>query len=356
MKKKLKRLREINEELGKLASVARSENRSFTDAEKAQLESYEREKQWLQVEINTINMAREEETQTSPLVSFVREAANGRTAVTHVIRAAGDMATSDLSSLQPLTIGDIVEKVEEQLIWDKIGVQMPTGLAGRYEWPVVGDLEATFAGEGVAVTPNKVDISKVSAVQNRAAITSALTRESIFNSEGRLMDVVFKAAPKAIAKAINKVVCSPTQISGINVAGPFVTATKKTVPFTFAGLNKAKAELLKLGYENDSLVWVMSEETKAELECTAKDAGSGLFVIENNMLCGRPVFCSSHMGAQIGIGDFRFQVVGQFGNPELIVDPYTRAKEGKVEVTLNADYGTATLDAKAFMLLTKQTV
>lgn len=352
------RIAQINEILRDTANKARSEKRDFTDAEKAQNEALLREKSWLMLEINAIEMQREKKEETSNgLTDFVRDVVTGGKASTMVIRALGanDHGTAGLGVIQPLTIGDVVRKVEEQLIWHLLGIQMPSGLGGQYEWPVVGDIEAEFAGEGATLSPKKLNISKVSAVQQRAGVTAALTRESIFNSNGKIEDLVREAMPKAIARAINKVVLSPTQISGCALKGPFVTATKKTVPFTFAGFNKAKADLLALGYENDSLVWVMSEATKAELECTPKDAGSGIMLVENGMLCGRPIFCASVMGDKVGLGDFRFQVVGQFGNIDLVVDPYSRAKDGVVEHTLNTNYGTATLDEKAFMLLTKQT-
>lgn len=352
------RVQEINKILRENAEKARKENRDFTDAEKAQNESLLREKSWLQLEMQSMEMQREQQKKpVNGLSDFVRDVTNGGKASTMVLRALGanDHSTGSLGVIQPLTIGEVVEKVEEDLIWTLIGIQMPTGLGGQYEWPVVGDLEAEFAGEGATLTPKKLNISKVAAVQQRAGVTAAMTRESVFNSNGRIEDLVRSAMPKAIARAINKVVFTPTQISGCALKGPFVTATKKTVAFTFAGLNTAKADLLALGYDNDSLVWVMSQATKAALECTPKDAGSGIMLVENNMLCGRPIFCCSAIGDKIGLGDFRFQVVGQFGNIDFIVDPYSRAKDGVVEHTLNANYGTATLDEKAFMLLTKST-
>lgn len=368
MKRVFQRVAEINQILRDRAALARKENRDFTEAEKADNAALVREKSWLDMECHAADMQRQAPTKPAPsgLVAFVRDAANSKSATTLVIRAEGDASetpaaatdpthlTEDLGPLQPLTIGEIIEKVEEKLIWTLLGIQMPTGLSGNYEWPVVGDVEATFAGEGVELDPVKVDISKVAAVQQRVGITMALTRESIFNSQGKIENIVKTAEPHAIAKAINRVVLSPTKIDGQNLQGPFVTATKATVTFDFKGLNMAKAQLLAKGYDNDGLVWVMSEATKAELEATPKDTGSGIMTIENDKLCGRPVFCCSALGEKIGLGDFRYQVVGQFGNPDMVVDPYTKAKAGKVEITLNANFGTATLSKEAFMLLTRK--
>lgn len=355
----IERVVEINNILRTNAANARNEKRDFTEAEKMQNEELIREKSWLVLEINAVEMSRDKQEvkpEENSLVKFVREASNGNSAVTQVIRAAGDsMMTDDLGNTQPITVGEIVKAVEEKLIWKHLGIKMPTGLSGQYEWPVVGDVEATFAGEGVEVSPVKVQIDKVAVVQQRVAVSMALTRESVFNSKGKIEQIVREAEPAAIARAINKVVLSPVKIAGQSLEGPFVGATKKTVTFDFAGLMQAKAELLAKGYENDSLVWVMDEATKAQLECTPKDAGSGIMVIENDKLCGRPVFVASVMAGKIGLGDFRYQVVGQFGNAELIVDPFSKAKAGKIEFTTNANFGTATLVKDAFMLLTQKT-
>lgn len=363
-----KRIDEINSTLKEIVKSAKAENRAITEEEKKQVEEISREKDLLMMQrAITKGTAESIKEPKSEVVDFVRNAVRNRTEATLILRSdSEDDASSDtpvdmthttegLGLLQPLTVGQIVKKVEEKLIWTHIGVQMPTELAGEYEWPVVGDVEATFAGEGVEIEPVKIDISKVSAVQQRVAITMALTRESIFNSRGRIESLVKEAEPYAIAKAINKVVLSPTKVKGQSLQGPFVTATAKTVDFNFKGLNVAKSALLAKGYDNDSLVWVMSEATKAELEATPKDTGSGIMTIENDKLCGRPVFTCSALDEKIGLGDFRYQVVGQFGQPSLVVDYFSKAKAGKVEITLNANFGTATLDKNAFMLLTRKT-
>lgn len=362
MRKKWERIAEINNILRAHLEKAKAENRDFAAEEKAEMDTLRREKSFLLVEMESADIHREAPAPAAnPLVDFVREASKNRTATSIVLREegaapAGDQAhfTGDLGPIQPVHVGEIIEAVEEKLIWTLLGIQMPTGLGGQYEWPVVGDVEATFAGEGVTIDPVKVDISKVSAVQQRVAISMAMTRESIFNSEGRIRDIVLRKEPHAIAKAINNVVLSPTKVAGQELEGPFVNATAKTATFDFKGLNGVKAFLLGKGYENDSLVWVMDEATKAELEATPKDAGSGIMVIEDGKLCGRPVFTTSVMNGKIGLGDFRYQVVGQFGSPEMIVDPYSKARAGKVEITLNANFGTATLAKDAFVLVTRK--
>ena len=100
------------------------------------------------------------------------------------------------------------------------------------------------------------------------------------------------------------------------------------------------------------MVWVMDEGTKAELECTPRDAGSGMMLVENDRLLGLPIFCSHVMNGKIGLGDFRYQVCGQFGDFSFVVDPITKAKEDKICLTLNGYFSTTTLREDAFTLIT----
>lgn len=367
-KKHLERIAEINQLIRDVKDKAQSEKRDFSDQEKEAMNEWIREKSYLLAEVNSIPFTvvdRASEPVKAPgLVQFVRDALDAKGATSlqlmSVQRAETTPGadpthfTADLGAVQPLTVGDIVNAVEEKLVWKLLGIQMPTGLSGRYEWPVVGDVEATFAGEGVDITPVKVNIDKVPLVPQPVRITMDVTRQSVINSDGKIRELVLKLEPEAIARAINNVVLSPSKVAGQNLEGPFVGATAKTVAFDFKGLNGAKAALLAKGYDGDSLVWVMDAATRAELEATPKDAGSGIMVIEDGLLCGRPVFTASVMDGKIGLGDFRYQVVGQVGTPELIVDPYTKATAGKVRITTQADFGTATLSKEAFMILTRK--
>ncbi len=109
--------------------------------------------------------------------------------------------------------------------------------------------------------------------------------------------------------------------------------------------------MLSEGLNAEFLCWVMSESTKAELEATPKDAGSGIMVIENDRLCGLPVYCSHFITDDyIGLGDWSFQLCGLFDQISMIVDPFTLAGQDKVRFILNANYGTLTYRQEAFAL------
>ncbi|MCM1369835.1 MAG: phage major capsid protein [Candidatus Amulumruptor caecigallinarius] len=365
MKKIQKRLVEIKERFRELDKTLKEEQRGFSEAEKEEVKSLEREQDLLILQARSESVV--PETKRTYKEGFRSIVESGVSHIEMRLRDGGAEATSpavapmmteDIKNggLMPVTIGEIVNPLRENLIFDKIGIRMPVGCQGMYEWPVVEAVKATIAGEGVKVDAKKIDLSKVAVSSQRIAVGVSATRESMFNSEGKLEGIIREQLPLAIAETLNEVICSPKKVTeNCAIAGPFVGLTPTAIGFTYKELNKEKAKLLAKGVKSSNMVWIMSEATKAELEALPKDTGSGIMVVENDKLCGLPIFCSSAIGEDtIGLGDFTYQVCNQFGDFYLTVDPYTGADSNDVKFWLNANFGTATLRKEVFALLKKK--
>lgn len=369
MKKNYERVAEINARLRAIAEAMKTEERDLSEVEKAEVSSLEREKTYL-----IMQMRSEMPEGVQPVVKLtpaqaykkgLRALVGAGRNIELQVREEGTapteeavakvMTTDDLKpgALFPLTIEEVVMPLREELIYNQLGIQMPTGCRGGYEWPVVEAVEAQIAGEAEELDEQKIDLDKVATVTQRIGVTVSATRESLFNSDGKLERIIRELLPAAIAEKMNKIILSPSKVNAnCAITGPFVGKTAKSVTLSFKALNKEKAALLAKGIKSAHMAWVMTEATKAELEATPKDTGSGIMCIENDRLCGLPVFCHSAIGeGNIGLGDFTYQVAGQFGDFYFIVDPYTGAGSNKVKFTLNADFGTATIRPEAFTLL-----
>lgn len=363
MKKIQQRVSEIQARLREITDTLEKEKRAMNEEERREVAALEREQDILLLrmrafslpDVNKKNKPREfmrkiVDSGLNTLELRVREGGAEPTSP-----AAATMLSTDLAdgALMPLTIGDIVKPLRENLIYNKIGIQMPTGCRGNYEWPVVEAVKATVAGEAVKIGAVKIELDKVAVVTQRIGVVVEATRESLFNSDGKLEGIIREQLPLAIAETVNQIVTSTTKVNEkCAIAGPFVGKTATAVDFTFKGLNGVKAGLLSKNVRSDRMVWVMTESTKAMLEATPKDAGSGIMLIEDGRLCGLPVFCSSHIGeGNIGLGDFTYFVTGEFGDFYLVVDPYTGADANMVRFALNANFGTATLRPEAFELV-----
>lgn len=375
--KTTERISQIDARVAEIERGAEGARRNFNEEEMRELNELARERTLLSLQLRggreasaAINEDNSYLVERQSVAEVIREAVRDNRQMQLVVREGGTQtpttttptdntikkAVASAGGIMPLTTGEIVKPLQEGLIYNKIGVKLPTGLSGEYVWPVVGSsLEVEYVGEGVALTDKPFEMSKISATPQRMGITVVLTRESIFNSNGMLEDLVREQMIQAFPKGLNAVLLGGSTKG--NFTSPFATTkcVTKTVDFNFKGLNAQKAAKLALGYSSEGLVWVMSEATKADLEATPKDSGSGIMTVENDRLCGVPVFCSSAVGEKIGLGDFRYLVCGQFGTPSFIVDPMTLATEDKVRITINMYFSMTTLREDAFSLLTKKT-
>jgi hypothetical protein len=129
---------------------------------------------------------------------------------------------------------------------------------------------------------------------------------------------------------------------------------------TLKELMEMKGKVAATGVEMSGFCFVMSENMKAVLEATPIDAGSGRMIIENGTIKGYPVFTTEYINygsdkskagvEYIAAGCFGYLAANQYGDLRIVVNPYSRAKEDIVEVTINGDWSITTLRSEAFAL------
>lgn len=266
------------------------------------------------------------------------------------------VTNADAGALVPLRIQQVLDDVEEGLIYDKVGINLTHSNAGEFVWPYWTSGSVQIVGETAKLVPSELTIGKLTARPERMGITFEMSYESFYQTEGVMENIVRKAIALAAQRGINTLLLSPTKPTGAaSIQGPFVAAVGAakvvTLPaaLTYKSINALKAKLLATGLALNP-VWVMSAATYCNLEATPRDAGSGIMMIENGKLCGYPVFVSHAVtDSYIMLGDFAYQPAGFFGEMRLIVDPYTGADRNMIKFTLNFGFATATLRPEAFV-------
>ena len=344
-----------------IADTCEKEQRERNDAETAEFTALVRENQLLQMRMQAIAV---EQMGGNSNADNVKEAnriirenmAAGRQTQIMLMRDLVMVADAHAGGIVPVKVQDILDPLCEGLILNKVGLPMPTGLAGDYVWPTYEAVEATIQGEGVALTDTKIEMSKLTASPQRIGIAIPVTRQTINQTEGIIEMIVKKLMPLAVAKLLNKIMFSTTKVTNATtLVGPFVGKVAGATAFsaepTFKEFNALKAKVLASGIDGDNLCWVMTKARQAIAEATPKDAGSGIMVCENGYIAGLPVFTTNYIGEDyIGLGDWRYQPMGLFGDISFIVDPYSQARKDAVDFVLNVNYGTTTLRAEAFAL------
>lgn len=369
-----------------MADTCEKENRERNNAENKEFEALCRDNQLLQMKMQaaTAEHLRENPNAAEEAITLIREnAKNGKKS--EIIFVRDMMMVSDVNAggIIPLNIQDILKPLQEGFILDKVGLPMPTGLAGDFVWPMYEMVEAQIAGEGVALGDTKIPFSKMTAAPERVGIAIPVTNQSLNQSAGVLEMIVREIMPLSIRLLLNKILFSTEKVNNAtNLIGPFaaiaINAAKsaaqrdKKIPAivqlahvpTFEQLNaQMKAKVLETGIAGDHLCWIMTKSMEAILEGTPINK-DGIFVpmIQNGILCGLPVYTTNAIRKTttsgdtttvtefIGLGDWRYQPMGLFGTIRFIVDPYSQARKDSVDFVLNTDYGTKTIRNEAFLL------
>lgn len=369
-----------------IADTCEKEKRERNEAESTEFEALCRDNQLLQMkmQVATAEHLRENPNAAEEAITLIREnAKNGKKS--EIIFVRDMMMVSDVNAggIIPLNIQDILKPLQEGFILDKVGLPMPTGLAGDFVWPMYEMVEAQIAGEGVALGDTKIPFSKMTAAPERVGIAIPVTNQSLNQSAGVLEMIVREIMPLSIRLLLNKILFSTEKVNNAtNLIGPFaaiaINAAKsaaqrdKKIPAivqlahvpTFEQLNaQMKAKVLETGIAGDHLCWIMTKSMEAILEGTPINK-DGIFVpmIQNGILCGLPVYTTNAIRKTttssdtttvtefIGLGDWRYQPMGLFGTIRFIVDPYSQARKDSVDFVLNTDYGTKTIRNEAFLL------
>ena len=354
-----------NKRLRELADTAEKEKRKYTESEEQEEENLRRDNQILHTKMVALGQPGIPEAVDADEV--LRESIKNGQKVT-VLMMRDMMMTPDLdgTGIIPVQQQEMLKPLREGLIYDKVGLTIRFGLSGgKLRWPIHGKAQASWVDEGERLEDSKIDFSKLETQPRRLGCAIPVTREELNDSEGIVEGVVREEMPAAIIDLVNNALFTTegTYVDAKDgktknkvVVGPFVKAAKN--PFKFAGavptrkeLLKMKAAVTKTGIKLIGPCWVMTEDMKTELEDLKVDEGSGRFVCENDHILGYPVFTTSVIGeGKIGFGDWAYQPAGFFDSMNMIVDPYTLARNNAVDFVLNARFGTVTLYEEAFVL------
>lgn len=362
-----KQLKADGERIKTIAKTAEAEKRDFTPEEKKELDTIEQRDRVLEVKLKGIKREQEASNITSKAdtrmaaIKLLREnARNGKKSEIVFTRDLLTVSDVEGGGVIPVKIQDILDPLTEGFILDKVGLPMPTGLAGDYVWPAYEMVDAQIAGEGVALTDTKISFSKLTAHPERIGIAIPVTNQSLYQSDGILDTIVRTIMPKSVQLLLNKILFTPEKLTNAtNLVGPFVgkaaSATNLSATPSFDALNAMKAKVLASGIEGSALCWIMTKSMAAILEGEPINT-KGIFrpILEDGMLCGLPVYTTNciKIGSTeyIGLGDWRYQPMGLFNTVRFIVDPYSQARKDSVDFVLNVDYGTVTLRPEAFVL------
>lgn len=243
----------------------------------------------------------------------------------------------------------------------QLGVEVWTGLTGNVYVNETGPATSVWEGEVDAnaettpatsrpftLSPKRlgafVDISKTLLAQTSGAAEERVKNQLQRSQARKLDETIFQGAGGGTI---------PTGIlntSNINTATGGVP-DRSTFLAMWAAIAADNADF-------DNMKTVTTASLYAFLQGAYIDAGSGRFILENGVLSGvgTPIIHSNNMPAgSILMGDFSKFVMGVWGGVDLVINPYTKAKESILEVVINQFFDMGCLYPSAFCAITDAT-
>lgn len=264
-----------------------------------------------------------------------------------VFNAHSAGAANNGEALISTTKGDFIESLKKYLVLDGLGVQYLTNLNGNIEFGASTVPAApTAKTETEASQEYTMTLANRSLIPNRGAVKGIFSKqlmhqtsynvEEVLRSE-LLAGMLGRAEEHAIAEVLAN-------------AGTTVAMGTNGAALTFAKaieLLNAPSDTNSNGMNN---AFITNSAVRAAAQQIALDSGSGRFLWEHTtprQFLGEQAVVTNHVPSNlskgtadgtlsaIAYGDFSAVTIGFWGGIDLIVDPYSLANTGQIQLVLN---------------------
>lgn len=359
--------RQLKEACFSMLDVCKSEIRDFTEEEQRTFDSYKEKIEALNAELrdieNELNKPIKNMEKTEfRLLKAIRDIANNREMDESTksvcergvdeMRKAGvsyagqiqlpmeeraDVSIANDNAIVGTDIVGIIAPLRAKNVLIGAGARFLSGLVGDVQLPVMGAGNVAWEGEtatapdagytfaAVKLSPKRltayVDVSKQFLNQDSVS-AEMLIREDLVNAINSKLEQTILGAENG----------STTQPAGIFYNGG-AALTDLTNYKSVAKLESQVDAANTFGEKK----YIIGLGAKATLRTTGKGTTGDSMILANGEIDGTPAFATSNTGdLNVAYGDWSMLAIGQWGAIDLVVDPYTVAKEGKVRLVVNA--------------------
>lgn len=299
----------------------------------------------------------------------------------HVIPSAYLRAASGQNYTTAADGGNLVEEGErryldilrEKLVVAGLGATVLTDLIGTFTAISSSSILAAWEGEADKDELKKADYTKLSMTPHRSAVTVAATkdllRQTSFDVEADLLNKITSAHADLLEKAAITGSGSdgePTGILNTSGIGSVAMGTNGGA-ISWKSIVALETEVNSKNANRGKLAYLTNAKVNGALKVTEMATGTARFLLSNeapNTLNGYPFAWSNLVPSGLTkgtaaskcsaliFGNFQDLYIGQWGGIDIVVDPYTGARNGEVYITLNAWNDVKIVEPKSFAAIT----
>lgn len=266
--------------------------------------------------------------------------------------------------LVPIEKSGLLFALRPLLVMDQLGANFMGGLVGNLDFVRGSSTVAAWGTEIHTAAETNVVTSKITMAPNRLAAFTEIYKQLMVqtpeNIEQKVIGDILRAVAQEVERAAINGSASNNQPRGIlNTSG--IGSTVGGADGLAPGWTHIVDLETKVNIANalmGSLAYLTNAKVKGVLKTTKVDDGSGVFVWpqNSNELNGYKAAVSNLVpstltkGSAGGVGvcsaivfgDWSELMIGQWGGLDLIVDPYSGAKNNKIIITTNSFWDVAT--------------
>lgn len=263
------------------------------------------------------------------------------------LSVGGDSGAKGGELVQTDKVGFLYELMEGSLV-QRLGVQVLNDLTNNVDMPKMsGSTDAVWADENDNVANIDFNIGSVPLRPTRLAAPYAISNKLLVQSaaEGIVRTELQRKIRKALDTKFVELLLANASTIGVEIgtSGGTISYDKVLEMITKVGEASEDIQLAQ---------FLMNFKTWSELKKLKKDAGSGRFVLEDNLVDGFDYVASNYVPSNLtkggatnlsamAFGDFSKVYLGNFGAMELVIDPYTLASQAKTKIVSNTFHGFA---------------
>ena len=244
---------------------------------------------------------------------------------------------------------NILEPLRSNLVLNAAGANYMTGLVGNVSIPSYSGSNVGWAGEIEAAKDGSGTFSEVVLEPKRITAYIDVSKQFLIQDSVSAEALIRADIVKAISHKLEETILGNEAGNNKQPKGIFNGATALDEVSYEAMVDMVKT--LEEANVSGDFKYIVSPSAKAKLKTTKKDAGSGLFVMENGEIDGIPVLSTSACKGVL-LGKFDDYVIGQWGSIDLTIDPYSQATNGNVRLVVNAYFDAKPRRAEAFVAKT----
>jgi len=251
-------------------------------------------------------------------------------------------------------LGELIPALRPRLKTIELGATLLSGLTGNLDIPrQTAVASASWKAENAASDESDATFDKISLTPNRLTAFTDVSNTLLTQSDAVTEAFVRRDLEIAVQTALDLAAINgsgtapePKGILNYSGIGSVAGGTNGAAP-TLAHIIDLESEIAIDNADVINMAYLTTPGVRGKLKKTVLDAGSGFFIWQGMELNGYGAHISTQVPSDLTkgsgtdlhaiiFGNWQDLLIGQWGGVNILVNPYTRAKEDIVEVVVHS--------------------